>query len=56
MSKRTVEEFVEDMKSDGLTLKQIRAVAQNTYWNSQIDDVMVYAKNLFKNFKKRLKR
>lgn len=39
---RTLEEFVEDLISDGRTPKEIRAIARSSRWSGQADE----AKNL----------
>ena len=50
---RTVQEFVEDLLSNGRTAKQILAVAENTRWESKIEEVKEVIKSFSKKFKKR---
>jgi hypothetical protein len=53
MEERTLEEFVEDMVSDGRSLGDIRAVARSTRWETKMLEVLDYAKT-FKKVNKRL--
>jgi hypothetical protein len=36
---RTVNDFVEDLLSDGKTEKEILIIAQNTYWKNKLAEV-----------------
>jgi len=44
---RTIEDFVEDMVSDGRSLFQIQVVAVNTRWANKLEEIMNYSKKLF---------
>ena len=49
---RTVEEFVEDMVSDGRPLKVVKAVAQSTRWREYKEgEILQIFENLTKNRK-----
>lgn len=50
---RTVQEFVEDLLSNGRTASQILTVAENTYWKPRIEEVKEVIKSFSKKFKKR---
>jgi len=39
MNQRTVNEFVEDLVSDGRTEKEIFSIAQSTHWKNKTDEV-----------------
>jgi hypothetical protein len=39
ISVRTVQEFVEDLLSNGRTAKEILAIAQNTRWENKVSEV-----------------
>ena len=45
---RDVEEFVEDLVSDGRDKDYILTVARNTRWRSQIDEVKRLIKKFFR--------
>ena len=49
---RTVQEFVEDLLSNGRTSKQILAVAKNTRWDGGIEEIKDIIRRFFKKFKK----
>ncbi len=49
---RTVQEFVEDLLSDGVLPKDILAVARCTRWESKIEEV----KEILESFSKKLKK
>jgi hypothetical protein len=44
--KRTVRDYVEDMLSDGKTKERILIVAQNTHWQTNIEEI----KEILKEF------
>jgi hypothetical protein len=46
---RTVRQFVEEVVTEGRTLAQIKCIALNTRWKTQVDSVMLTATKL-KNF------
>ena len=48
---RTIRDFVEDLLSDGRSIKEIITVAQNTRWKGHIDEI----KEILKVFSKKLK-
>lgn len=50
---RTLQEFVEDLLSDGRTPKQILAVAGSTHWKLQIEEIKEIIKGFSKRFKKK---
>ncbi len=50
--KRTWEDFVEDLISDGRSLNHILAVAQATRWQPHINEIEQYAEKLRKFFRK----
>ena len=49
---RTLEDFVEDMITDGRTLKEIKYVSHMTQWKPKMQEVLEYAKKLMKKKKK----
>ena len=55
MIERTLQDFVEDMHTDGATVDEIRIVAFATRWRSYISEIVKYAKELSKatKFKRR---
>ncbi len=48
---RTIQNFVEDMISEGKSLEHIKVVAYNTYWRPQLPAIMDTAKIFMKNLK-----
>ena len=56
MEARTVEEFVEDMVSDGRTFEEIRAVTRASCWVTKLAEVETYYKKITKPRKKRSKK
>jgi hypothetical protein len=48
---RTIKDFVEDLLSDGRSIKEIITVAQNTRWKGHIYEI----KEILTNFSKKLK-
>lgn len=49
---RTVQDFVEDLLSDGRTASQILMVTENTYWQARIEEV----KQVIRSFSAKLKK
>jgi len=49
---RTVQEFVEDLLSDGREPKEILVVAANTYWKLDIEEIRKIIKSFSGKFKK----
>lgn len=54
MCKRTIEDFVEDLISDGRTPKQIRAVARSTRWEHFSEEAFSIAEGLYRPRKKKV--
>ena len=52
MEARTVEDFVEDMVSDGRDARYTKTVAMNTRWASRINEVEECLKNFSEKGKK----
>lgn len=50
---RTLEEFVEDMISNGCTAKEVRGIARQTHWQSQADKVVRLAERQIRILKKK---
>ena len=50
---RTLQEFVEDLLSNGRTPNQILAVAYSTRWKLQTEEIKEIIKSFSKKFKKR---
>ena len=48
MDKRTIDEFVEDMVSNGRSLSQITVVALCTKWAPYLDEIIEKAAKLLK--------
>ena len=59
-SKRTIQDFVEDMISEGLPLEGIKTVVSNTHWATKAEEIMgevrKFQKNLKKSFSKLLEK
>lgn len=53
MEDRTVQEFVEDLLSDGKTPRHIIMVAKNTRWKSDIEEIIEIIKSFSGKLKKR---
>lgn len=49
---RTINEFVDDMMSDGKSVEQVRAVASQTRWAGEKDQVVTAAKERRKAIRK----
>ena len=52
MEMRTLEDFVEDMVSDGRTQEEIRAVAFSTRWKDRAEEAFRQAKRMRRRLKK----